>query len=907
MKRAILIFHTLLFSLVLISSVNNTFVKLTTEQGLTSNTINCIYKDSRNFVWLGTANGLNRFDGFNTLSFGEFKDKSIVDIQEPDSVVLYIVSENELYRYNRKIRSNIYIPFGTDANIKLKASSLDKDKNLYIISNKGLFCYNSDMETPRQVTDNVLQNKVLTGICIDDGNICWLTTSDGLVKYDLNTKQMYNYKWQGENKFLSLARNGTTLYIGTQNNRILSFDTRNNSFSPAIPLDATYIQTISYHNNKLYIGTNGDGLKILNLKDKAISEIKHDSNNAQSLSANAVYSILVDDNSLWVGTFSGGLNYIPTQNTLFKTFYMPGGIDTRNINIRSFRICEDGCGIFGTRNGLIYNKDGNIRWYKTDNTPELKSNIVLNIYPYNENFFIGTFGGGLNIFDTKTKTVRNFKEETVFTENSFYSIIRDSEGFFWFGTLSGLIKYDERKDVYEIYNTSNSDLLSDDIYSVLEDSLGRIWIATREGVCYIENGKIKNLPFHELLSIGITRYIYEDSRQNIWLGCENQGLIRITKDLQSFAQYTNQDFLPDNYVSSIIEGTPGQIWITTTKGITLYDDNTSDYSIFSLYDGIPNYAFNDGAVQKTNNTIWWGNERGLIYLASLDTKEPFENKIYITKIVVDGYPEDVAIKKLEFAPEYLSSIKLPASQKNFIFRFSDFIYDYPSSVVYEYKLEGVQDRWQKALVGNDILITDVPGGSHVLKIRKAGNDGAVKTFLIIKDKSYILYWVIFLFIAIATVFFFTYKWFIKKLRKYKNSLKEREASNKAKYQNQKIEKDELETIQLQLMKYMEEEKPYLNPELKLDDIAKAINCSKSKISQVLNQHLDTNFSNFVSKYRIEMFKEKAAEGLLQQYTLSALARECGFSSRSSFFSTMKKLTGQTPSEFLKDSGINVND
>ena len=101
---------------------------------------------------------------------------------------------------------------------------------------------------------------------------------------------------------------------------------------------------------------------------------------------------------------------------------------------------------------------------------------------------------------------------------------------------------------------------------------------------------------------------------------------------------------------------------------------------------------------------------------------------------------------------------------------------------------------------------------------------------------------------------------------------------------------------------MEKDKPYLNPDFKLDDIANAIKYPKTKISQVLNQYLNTNFSNFVTKYRIEAFKEKAAEGLLQQYTLSALAKECGFSSRSSFFHSMKKLTGQTPLEFLKDAG-----
>lgn len=133
--------------------------------------------------------------------------------------------------------------------------------------------------------------------------------------------------------------------------------------------------------------------------------------------------------------------------------------------------------------------------------------------------------------------------------------------------------------------------------------------------------------------------------------------------------------------------------------------------------------------------------------------------------------------------------------------------------------------------------------------------------MVYKDKSYLIYWVLLVISIIAFLFIYTYKWFIKKLRNYKNAAKNREETGgKTKYQNQKIEKDELENIKLLLIQYMEEERPYLNPDLKLDDIAQAINCPKTKISQVLNQYLDTNFSNFISKYRIEMFKEKAAEG-----------------------------------------------
>lgn len=245
---------------------------------------------------------------------------------------------------------------------------------------------------------------------------------------------------------------------------------------------------------------------------------------------------------------------------------------------------------------------------------------------------------------------------------------------------------------------------------------------------------------------------------------------------------------------------------------------------------------------------------------------------------------------------------MSSSQVNFIFRFSDFQYDNTPSIIYEYKLEGLQDSWVKTLSGRDILIPDIPSGTFLLKIRKAGDLDSEEIFLIQKKESYLVYWLILISIIVGLLLIYTYKRFLRKIKEYKHTLDSSDAA-KEKYQKSKIEIDELDSIKSLLINYMEVEAPYLNPNLKLEDVASAIDCPKMKLSQVLNQHLNTNFSNFISLYRIETFKKKASEGLLEQYTLSALAEECGFSSRSVFFNSMKKLTGQTPLEFLKDAGI----
>ncbi|MDU1906050.1 MAG: two-component regulator propeller domain-containing protein [Dysgonomonas sp.] len=908
MKNLILIAFLLLSNLSLFASKGLLFRNLTVEQGLTSNTINCIYRDYKDFIWLGTANGLNRFDGSAILSFNDFKDKSIISIVEPDTVNLYILSERELYKYNRQTRTNTRLSFAGNETPLLKKMAFDKEGNIYVVGNNGLYVLEKNSLIASSVKDALFEKKIITDIFIDKDNNCWLATLEGLIRFNLQQGQPKIYNNLPDNKLLCLAKQNDKLYIGTQNNRIVSFDVNSAASEEVTTVEATYIQTITCNSDKLYIGTNGNGLKVFDLKDKKLSTIEQNTIQNNTLSANAIYALLIDDSMFWVGTFSGGVNYIPSAENIFKTLNNKD-INTSSLNIRSFCIDGNGVGIYGTRNGLVYNKNGNAQWFTIDNTTNLRSNIILSIFPFGNNYLVGTYGGGLNVFEVETRSVKKFDDASIFSETSFYSIIRSDDNTLWFGTLSGLIKYELDNKKYTVYNTQNSDIISDDIYCLMKDSSGRIWIATRGGVCYFQDGVFKQLDTIDLSFVGIVRTLFQDSENNIWLGCENQGAVEISADLSSYIHYTIHDILPDSYVSSIIEGAKGQIWMTTPKGITLYDNTSSTYRIFSLYDGISSYAFNDGAVQKTDNGfLWWGNEKGLLCLESPVTREDNKNSIFITKVVIDGFPEDSEIRKLLYAPEYQKTINLPASQKNLIFRFSDFRYDSPPSIIYEYRLEGIQDTsWHKALAGNEILIADVPNGSHILKIRKAGDQSSENIFVINKDKSYLVFWVSLVAVVLILLFVYIYKRFIRKLRNYKNAAKNKEENTKPKYQSQRIEKDELENIKLLLIQYMEKEEPYLNPDLKLDDIAQAINCPKTKISQVLNQYLDTNFSNFISKYRIEMFKKKAAEGLVQQYTLSALAKECGFSSRSSFFHTMKKLTGQTPSEFLKDAGINIKD
>lgn len=874
--------------------------------GLTSNTINCIYKDKMNFIWIGTANGLNRFDGIDVSAFEDFNNKSVIGIIEQEESSLYVLTEHELYKYNRSTRKNLLIETLKDKSNSFKAFTLDRNGDLFFISHTDLYLLPKDKKSATKINEiKKVSNQTLSSIFIDNNNLCWISSSSGLIKYNIKSKEISISNNAFNNHLTCFTNKGKTLYIGTRDGNILSFNTQTNQFTHVKTFENAYIQTIFFSNNKLYIGTNGNGLKILDISQPSFPLIPNPFKGSSNLNINAIYSIFADNNSCWIGTFSGGISYITSQQSTFRLFDNTEKSLIDNQNIRSFYVDNNGLGIYGTRNGLICNTNGEPSFYNTDNTAELKSNIILSIYSYEKGkFLIGTYNGGLYLLDAISKKITPFKDKPIFCNNSFYSIAYDKKGTLWFGTLSGLIQYDISKNTYNIFDVSNSGIVSNDIYYILRDSFDRLWIGTKAGICYLEKGIIKRPTLLNAASTGTIRYIYEDSKKHIWFGSENQGAICISPDLKSIRQYSDRNVLPDNYVSSIIEDNSGKIWLTTRKGIVRMKSD-SEYSIYSLYDGIPSYTFNDAAIQLTGNTIWWGNEKGLISVATNKIQTAKTSPISITRVVINGISEDVNIKNLSNAPEYLEKIILPASEKNLIFKFSDFKYDFPPSVIYEYKLEGYSENWQKTVAGKEIIISNIPSGRYTLKIREAGNNKDIKEITVLKEKSYIIYGMFFIVLAFSCVIIFYYVRYLKiknvnrNIRQEQNTNKE----NKIKYQNTKLDKNELEYIKDAIVKYMEHEKPYLNPEFKLEEMASSINVSKIKISQVLNTYLDTNFSNFTSQYRIIAFKQKAKEGLLQQYTLSALARECGFSSRSSFFYSVKKLTGQTPAEFLKDAGI----
>lgn len=894
------------------------FHSVTISEGLSHNTVNTIYKDKRGFIWLGTQIGLDRFDGVNVVNYPQFKGQTVFSVAELDSVFLWVGTDRGLIKFNRKTEVAKLIRL-TDKSLMVRHIFVNRTGKLFVSSNQGLFLLEKGTFRRKLFDQNALSltNNVLK-VADGEGDGVWAVTSDGLVYYDVETDKFEVYRNElkgGINDYTCLALMGGSIYLGTANRGMLRFNIRHKSFSlyPDVG-NGCITDLIPVMNDTLYIGTNGSGIKVVKATaGKELLSIEH-SADENGICSNAVYSLFKDENVLYVGTYMGGLSYTPTHGDVFSVYSYSSLFDSYNMNVRAFYIDTLGQKVIGTRDGLYYisEKEHFVRKY-TSKSSLLRSNIILFVKPLKENYLIGTYGGGMYLLHSKTKKLSFFKQDECFMENSFAVCEEDKDGKLWIGASNGVYVYDKITDKYVIYDSRNSSLSGKSIFAVKIDSRNRIWFGGSGAVSMYDKatGVFKSdiFPEHILPYTKSIRYIYEDSGKNLWFCDDKEGVVKVDEHFTKFEHITIDGFLPDNSVGSIVEEPEDRgLWFATQRGLMYMKNGES--KMFSLYDGIPSYIFNNSMQVTADGTIWWGNERGLVrYIPQFGYKQSVPSlPPVITSIVVAGKRLRAGDELMPSASTFLEKIALPVKDNNIMFTFSALNYAVENTNLYEYCLDGYDDEWKVIARSNQATYTNLPIGDYVFKVRVASNPDAIKTMKveIVRGTSFILWIIAF---CILVCLFFCYYTLLGKYRRMRARIQGQKENMqdlpKEKYQKSRIEEDEVLRIEKRLTISMEQEKMYLNPDLKLQDVANFVGCNAVDLSQVLNLHKHINFTDYINRYRIEEFIVRVQDKSATRFTLSSLSEQCGFSSRTSFFRSFKKLKGKSPAEYIKEKGYLV--
>jgi len=906
-----------LCSILSITADNSLIKNLTSETGLSSNYIRTIYKDSKGLIWIGTDTGLDSYDGLQIINYGKrFKTPlkgAVQSILESSNYTLWIGNEQGAFLYN-KTGNYIGLVNFNKSTINVRKIFRATNKNIYFATDRGLYILDSlnFKAYPIKLKNYINEPPSLTGIIEDSHHKLWIGSFDGLYNYNLTNKQAEFYRISSiyeANKIRSiLYTNKDKIILGTESGAY-AFNIKNKSFTTLSGTENKLIISLERNKEDLFIGTERDGILIKNLQSNTFTPFIN--------SSTPIFSILYDKNGLlWSGTFTEGVKYYNLRRS--SKFITKDITNKYKIDVRSIYFSPNGYIYIGSRNGFyIMTSDFKIKkTFLPFKTTGLRSRIITTICPYpgnNNLLLIGTFGGGAAVYEIKSNQFYDISNISTFQKGTIYKFITDNNNNIWIATLNGLYKYNIPTKLLKRYDLSKV-IGNNELFDLEIDKSNRLWIATRIGVCFYS---LKNKNFVVPGSSKSYQYqcssIYTDKSNNTWFCFNKGGVLQLDSKLRKKQWFTAEIGLPENAPSSLIEDKNNNIWIGTQKGLFKVS-KTGEIHAYGYEDGLTGLIFcPESATKDAKGNLWWGNERGLVNYNSTSSSI---NKSQPNLLFTDFY-----INGARFSADTLDFIKHIAFNKykilitgrtknNLEFRVASLNYHDTKKNLYSFYIDDIDKTWSKPTENNLISYKDLPIGKHNLKISASNNEGVSATQPLeieIEIIPYIyesnLFFFLIIIILSGITFYYTRSYFIQAMKKIKTQFEETKTKQRPEIQMLKISESKSKEIRCKLISYMSEKKPFLNTNLKQADVARALGYSVNEISQILNTQVHQNFSDFINSYRVEEVKERIASGIYSKYTVSAIAEQCGFNSKTTFYRAFKKLMEVSPSEYFK--GLNV--
>lgn len=725
------------------------FKTLDIKDGLSQNTVNAILQDRRGFMWFGTKDGLNRYDG---LSFRIFKKEEsklgnnfITALYEDHEGNIWVGTDAGVYIYNPVSETFTDFTETSDTGQAItRAVTMiggDSDHTIWIsVDYQGLFRYDPAQHQLTQILyktpDNHLQANV-TRFWFDE-QTCWISLYDDNLYYTEGAFDRLvpfrdadgNEPFKDDIINTQMAGPYNCWYIGSANG--LTEINRTTGKTRRL-LDA-YVRDIKFKSDKeLWAGTES-GLYIYNLEtDKVTHLTASDQNDSYALADNALYSICRDkEGGMWIGSYFGGINYYPRQWTYFEKFYPRD--DIRHFGRRVRELCEsnDGTLWIGTEDKGLFHFDPATRQI----TPFLPEEIYHNVHGLcldGDYLWVGTFSGGLNRIDLRTRRLKHYQrgtEPNSLDANNIFSIYKTTSGDLWIGTTSGLLRYNRTTDDF----TRIPELTNVFVYNILEDFHGNLWLATySNGVFRYDIGKKEwknfvshkndstSLPYDKVISI------YEDSRKRLWFMTQGAGFCRFDPEKESFVRYDRSKGFPSHIVYRMVEDNRGNLWLTTNNGLVCFNPDTGLQRVYTTANGLLSNQFNyqSGYIDEKGR-IYFGSINGMI---SFDPSTFVENTFVPPVVITDFFlfnkriPVSESDSPLKESIISSDKIELNADQNSFSFHAAALSYQAPEMNRLVYKLEGFDKEWYPVARNSVINYSNLPYGKYTFRLRGSNSDG----------------------------------------------------------------------------------------------------------------------------------------------------------------------------------------
>jgi signal transduction histidine kinase/ligand-binding sensor domain-containing protein/DNA-binding response OmpR family regulator len=746
---------------------NYELANLTNNDGLSNSSINTIFQGSNGLMWFGTWDGLNVYNGREFKVYkpipedeNSISNNIIREIIEEKGSAMWIATDMGINRLDTK--SNKFDRFFVDARNRsvtgehfFLLAKNNSDKIFSTVFEQGLFYFNPKANQFVKLSN--LKNLSAKKIFFDLDDNLWIFTHD---------KRLYKIVFKKDNQtapeiesIVPFVHGKNVENIFYHNNNELWFQTSDNrlfSYRISAGLLSEHkgdlnsvgsIRSMLFFNGYELLGSSNGLFRYTN-KTGILEPLQ---TNVSVLSLWAGTQQIV-----WVGTDMQGVYQLSPSRENFHNYSSENTTLFGHSAVRTFFEEKDGTLWVGTKGSGIYifRQSGSSTQlsfaHKYDISGGLLSSSVFTIVPgYGSEYWIGTDGRGLNYYDCRTRQIRTLYIADHLKRNvnltSVYSVLPADANTLWVGTSGyGMYKlvidrstspYSVKSYTQYVYSPKRSSSISNNIvYSIIRDDNDHLWIATRGGG--LNRFNIKKETFQTFrfssdnpgfISSDDILCLYKDHDGVLWAGTSMglNKLIRFQNGKPVFARFTEKEGMPNNMVHGILEDSEHNLWLSTNKGIAKIIPKNNDIRIISYLkkDGLQNNEFSDGAFYKSPYTghFYFGGISGFNVFNPLEiTYSNFVPSLILDAFFVDNVPTNLA--DLLQTRKKQNTLVLSYRNKSFSFRFVPIDYLSGSKCEISYQIEGYQKDWIQLGTSNTIVITNLPKGNYVLKVRCSNAD-----------------------------------------------------------------------------------------------------------------------------------------------------------------------------------------
>lgn len=717
------------------------------SDGLSNNSVVTSYQDRDGYMWFGTYDGLNRYDGYNfkvyrnrigdntSLSFN-----TIYCLEGDSKNNIWVAGSNGACVFDKKksvFHSLEYVSNTTGTktlkNIIHQIKSVSDNLVLVTSQNYGLLLFENGSLVGKQIELKTQKNEIVkhnydAKVLEDDSanGRCWVyVVNVGVCSYSYKSKSLKVVQsLLMDVKCMNISLDGN-LWLGTDEGLYL-FNTKSRVLSDNYFSNKCAVTHILIDKKKeMWLTTDGCGIyKIIGKNKKAIpyNAVK----NNPLVKSNSIWSIYEDvAGNKWIGTLRGGISMISNSPKNFKNIkYNAKDSDPAENFILSF--CEDEkkniwIGTDGA--GLKYwdrKKDSYTIYGNSDNAAhKISSNFITSIVRDNANeIWLSTWAGGVNRINPVTNSITHFSCYNPFTkqiEKNIWFVYKDSKGNIWASATNegSLYLFDRIKNSFVLFDKS-----IDNLQCLIETSDGKLWGGNYTSLFTIDKGTRK----HKKIAIGNPiRSIHEDKDKNLWLGTQEGGLLLFDRKTNRFKRLTTDDGLPSNTILRILEDNGGNLWLSTYNGICRFDKKSRTFRNFSVNDGLQSnqFSFNAGLKLSTGEFLF-GGINGFNSFLPEDIKEfNQKNHLLLTDFYVNNQPIEQSKNAMitEWDSGKMKEVNLPYDQTTLSIEFVALDYNNADKINYAYYLDGWDNRWNYVAQVRKANYTRLTEGKYVFKVK----------------------------------------------------------------------------------------------------------------------------------------------------------------------------------------------